>query len=465
MNSSLARCGMEELAARQQHLQPSAGISFARTRERQNKDSARQCILDLFAPARWPGRLHMLTLPGLDWRFERLLLAQREPGWLRAPRPRRTFFSAAENDRSIYFGAVARMPGSETPARVIKHMRIEFAELAVRTRYSAFFFANVDDIMMHHGWDPWDAVWLDYTGPLTIERLKLIQQFFQTKVRDTLIVTALKARWNWETSAAITAAGGHSQWLREHLFGEILHDIEYTDTAPMAQFAIRHPNDLGHIGADAHRYNAEIAAAGQKKDDAQPLAAGGGTNSNNLGHQTVDAHRKAAEIAAAGPCLPDAHSRSADGGTHSNDLGHRSHDAQDACAEIAAAGHSVRDAHNSLAGGGTNSNDLGQSVHDAQHSGAEIAPSANQYLMPTRLMPTAPISPLQQTKKGKSTCPAKLRQRPRKQPRPSAPASKKNERARAPLARTHRRPPPKKPQRLSARASKAKKPRARSRNP
>ena len=85
----------------------------------------------------------------------------------------------------------------------------------------------------------WDAVWLDYTGPLTKERLKLISNFYESSVHSVLVVTALKARWNRETSDAIARCGGHSEWLCKHLQGEVLHDLEYFDTSPMAQFAIR----------------------------------------------------------------------------------------------------------------------------------------------------------------------------------------------------------------------------------
>jgi len=52
------------------------------------------------------------------------------------------------------------------------------------------------------------------------------------------VITALKTRWDKETAAAIAKAGGHSKWLRAHLSGNVLHDIEYQDTVAMAQIAI-----------------------------------------------------------------------------------------------------------------------------------------------------------------------------------------------------------------------------------
>lgn len=247
----LYRCDIEELAAHQRTIDPSGGVLFARKPDGEEKTKARQAVLNLFSPEKWDGSLNMLTLPSLTWRFERLLLGTREQGWLRKASPRRTHFTGVENDRAIYFSGVSQMPGVETPHRLIKPVKRDgfpFAEMAHKTRYASFFFANIDDFMAHD-WTPppyreerrhgWDAAWLDYTGPLTRERLKLIAGFYERFIRSTLIVTALKARWNRETSDAIVRAGGHSSWLTKHLPGEVLHDVEYFDTSPMAQFAVR----------------------------------------------------------------------------------------------------------------------------------------------------------------------------------------------------------------------------------
>lgn len=246
----LSRCGMEELAMHQRTVLPSGGVLFARNADGEGKKAARQHIIDLFHPDRWAGPLNMLTMPGVSWRFERMLLGVREQGWFRKSHPRRTHFTGAENDRAIYFAGVTQMPGTETPHRLIKPVKRErfpFAELAVKTRYVSYFFANVDD-MLSHEWQPaayqevnhvgWGAAWLDYTGPMSIERVAKIQMFYEKFVRSVLIVTSLKARWNAATSAAIMKAGGHSNWLSQHLAGRVLHDIEYFDTSPMAQFAV-----------------------------------------------------------------------------------------------------------------------------------------------------------------------------------------------------------------------------------
>lgn len=240
----IAKLGMEELAARQRIIEPSGGVLFARNANGEEKIKARQLVLDLFQPEVWPGHLRLLTMPGINWRFERLLLGAREQGWFYASNPRRTNFTAVENDRSIFFAAAAQMPGVHTPNATVKHTKqhrsLDFAEIGVKTKYAALFFANVDDLMKQDGWDTgWDAAWLDYTGPLTIERLTIIRNFQQRFVRSILVVTSLKARWNSAAMKAIDLAGDHSRWLRQYLEGDVLHDVDYMDTSPMNQFAVR----------------------------------------------------------------------------------------------------------------------------------------------------------------------------------------------------------------------------------
>lgn len=235
----LYRCDVEELAAMQQ-VRPSGGVLFARNPDREQKDAARQQIIDLFTWEARPEPLSILTMPGLDWRFERKLLGKREGDWMRKAGPQNTRVTSIENDRFIYYSAVHKMPGTDTKRPLVVHLEAEqFAERTVKTKFiSKFHFANVDDLMAETT-ESWDAVWLDYTGPLTVERLRLIERFYERSVRDTLVVTALKARYNKETGLAVLRAGGHSQWLRKHLPGEVLHDLEYFDTSPMAQIAVR----------------------------------------------------------------------------------------------------------------------------------------------------------------------------------------------------------------------------------
>lgn len=237
----VAQLGMEELAARQRQITPSGGVLFARNADGDEKIAARQRVLDIFHPDRWPERLHLLTMPSVQWRFERKLLATRDEGWMRRAKAANTYFTSCENDRAIFYASISQMPGLHTPDAELKKIKpFPFAENGMKTRYASLFFANVDDFMAHDGWDQgWDAAWLDYTGPLTVERLALIKKFYHAHIKSVLILTSLKSRFNQATTNVIERAGGHSQWLRKHLDGEVLHDIEYFDTSSMAQFAVR----------------------------------------------------------------------------------------------------------------------------------------------------------------------------------------------------------------------------------
>lgn len=237
----LSRCNIEELAAMQHVNRPSGGMLFARNPDREAKDEARKKILDLLTPDAWSDQLRILTMPGLDWRFERKLLGKREGNWMRKSGPQRTTITGVENDRFIYYSAATTMPGLHTKRALTRMLPTpSFAERAMRTKFiQGFHFANIDDLMAETT-ERFDVAWLDYTGPMSVERLKLIAGFYQRSIRSTLIVTVLKARYNKLTSEAVLRAGGHSEWLRKHLSGEVLHDIEYFDTSPMAQFAVRH---------------------------------------------------------------------------------------------------------------------------------------------------------------------------------------------------------------------------------
>jgi len=243
----LHKCDVEELASYVAVAKPTGGVLFARNREREAKDAARAEILALLKNDVWPQHLSILTMPGLDWTFERDLLGWREGKWMRLENPLRTKIFSIENDRAIYFAAINnnRMPGRLTPNSLLSVKSPPyFAEQAIKTKFiKRFYLANVDALMEEalRDLNPmlFDVVWLDYLGPLSIKRLNTIAAFYKRIVKSILVVTALKARWDKDTGAAIAHAGSHSQWLREHLPGEVLHDLDYQDVSPMIQFAIR----------------------------------------------------------------------------------------------------------------------------------------------------------------------------------------------------------------------------------
>jgi hypothetical protein len=237
----LRECGLEELAVHQVTANPSGGILFARKIEHTNKDLARQKVLELFTRSRFPDGLAILTMPGLNWKFERKLFGKREGNWFKKDGPKRTHLTCIESDRAIYHGALVQMPGLQQRGSITCVLpATPFSERVVRNRWiGRFFFGNIDDLMQHQP-VPFDAAWLDYTGPLSIKRLEIIEKFWQENIRSILVITALKARWNRDTSDEILRRGGHSEWLKKHLEGEVLHDFDYQDGAsPMTQFAIK----------------------------------------------------------------------------------------------------------------------------------------------------------------------------------------------------------------------------------
>src|SRR5262249_42533071 len=154
-----------------------------------------------------------------------------------------TYFTGVENARAIFSAGVTQMPGVETPDAMIKATRTPqqnvFAERGFNTSYATFYFCNVDDLMRVYDGKGWDAAWLDYTGPMTVERLAIIRRFYHTHIRRVLIVTALNGRFDRGAMDAMMSAGGYSEWLRRNLEGDVLHDLEYFDTSPMIQLAIR----------------------------------------------------------------------------------------------------------------------------------------------------------------------------------------------------------------------------------
>jgi hypothetical protein len=243
----LGRCNIDELAAQQvmneRNRRSTGGVLFARKDEQQDhgqKDAARNAILELLTLEREPKPISILTMPGLAWTFEVGLLKQREKSWRNQQMTETMRLTCVENDRFIYYSGATKMPGNRS-GTIRTLPRPDYAERAMGNGLiDCYAFANVDDLMQSG--ESFDFAWLDYTGPLSVERMKIIQHFWRHNVRSTLVVTSLKARWNRRTSDVIQRKGGCMNWLRGSLPGTVLHELEYQDGAsPMVQFALRHP--------------------------------------------------------------------------------------------------------------------------------------------------------------------------------------------------------------------------------
>lgn len=243
----LSQLNIEEVACRQFGMQTVSGaLAFARKDDDREKQWARNQILQLFTPQRWPGPLRILSMPSFMWTFEWELIKQRETDYRRLAgvRPHgvvhRTFIDGIENDRSIFMSFTTHMPGSR---QLIQHHRPpRWAEKSMGTSLvPCFLFANVFDLM-NDGAYAYDAAWLDFTGPPSIARVEAIAKFYRRAIRKTLIVTFLKARWEPRVSKEIRLAGSVERWLSSKFSGKVLHCIEYQDGAsPMIQIAIEKP--------------------------------------------------------------------------------------------------------------------------------------------------------------------------------------------------------------------------------
>lgn len=241
---ALRRCGIDELAAHQFTATPSGGVLFARKPNDEHKTAAREAIVDLMSSQRLPSPATILTLPGLKWKFESMLLRAREPADFReSDGPSNTRFVCFENDRSIYHAAMLRMPGIANKHNLLRVLPADrFCERTLSSLFiDRYYFGNVDDYMQMAN-EGVDAAWLDYTGPMSIERRAVIRRFFEHKVSRLLVVTTLGARWNRQTSDAIGRHGGFDSWFCSAFDAELAHAIHYQDgPSPMVQIALRKP--------------------------------------------------------------------------------------------------------------------------------------------------------------------------------------------------------------------------------
>lgn len=239
---ALSRCGIDELAVQQQWNEragkATGGMLFARKEDHAEKDEARRAILNMLTLEKSLECLSVLSMPGMTWEFERRLLGQRECRWSGRSYAGNVRLTCVENDRFIYYSALTKIP--RNAQCVIRALPApSYAECTMGHGFvDRYIFANVDDLMQHSD-ETFDVAWLDYTGPLSVARMKIIQRFWRDRVRSKLIITSLKARWNRETADTIVRNGGCMNWMRKRLPGTELHAMEYQDGAsPMIQIAL-----------------------------------------------------------------------------------------------------------------------------------------------------------------------------------------------------------------------------------
>lgn len=216
------------------------GVNFARKvaahhSQRLEKDAARGAVVGRLTRRIYPKSLSILTMPGVEWRFEKALLRNRESAASkREGNPRRTYITSIEREPAIYAASLRNIPGAELGLR---HLPEDFATsvTTLRTplisRYHCLAFEDFVPVNRRN----FAAAWLDFTGPLT-DRLIAAINGFAPFVRQLLVITVLDARQSRSVSNRILSSGG-----TEALLSSLCPDFavadahQYSDGVPMLQ--------------------------------------------------------------------------------------------------------------------------------------------------------------------------------------------------------------------------------------
>lgn len=262
----LAEMTMQELASWASCLSKATpGMLYARKMNYTEKEKARVAVLRLFSGRDRPKGLSIVTMPGITWGFERMLLLMRE----RRPyalgdggrKTKRTYIEAIERDESIYRASLNWIPGGGDSLAQLPEL--EGKPMAIRTyavsRYHRISFEDYVDAWWHQ---PHDAAWLDFNGPITSQRMEKIGRFWRDKIRWRMVITWMNARYDAEAIRQIGEVKEHAgasstallnnvsvglgrdalDWveatLRQCASIRVLHRMSYRDTSPMLQLAV-----------------------------------------------------------------------------------------------------------------------------------------------------------------------------------------------------------------------------------
>jgi len=242
---------IETLAAvaRKRLEKASGGIAFAQERERPKKEAVRQRLLDRLTPQMWPEQLSIVTMPGANWSFETRLLENRNYDVGLSQRSlENTFITAIENDPVVYAAGLLNVPGGFNRGEVRFHPRSawDYATFTSQTFWvQRYFCCDVLDFCRYKE-RLYDVAWLDMTGPISSDLLRVLPRFWNECVGTYLVVTALNARWANDIGRRLERAGGPFQLLRSVLDGaeyESVNDqITYCDTVSMITAILRRPD-------------------------------------------------------------------------------------------------------------------------------------------------------------------------------------------------------------------------------
>jgi hypothetical protein len=226
-----------------------SGVAFARKAHMTTmraKDAARWRIIDSLSREEWPNKLRVLTLPGLEWLFERELINSRDyaihgDGWKASPQGAQFFrkdtateIVALEYDPAVYFGSIKWMPAAKKKLTQLSPHALSTSKIEV------YYFTDAETFIGDTACPHVDAAWLDFTGYMTPARLYRINRFWKEKCGHQLAITVLNARYPSHVKAHVLKHGSMEKWISSVLGGNV-YDIHhyFDDHSAMLQIIVR----------------------------------------------------------------------------------------------------------------------------------------------------------------------------------------------------------------------------------
>ena len=216
----------DEIAASVRQRSISPGIAFARKesnavlRSDTLKSNARHKVAETFheLSPHLDRPMRVLTMPGLFWKFERLLSAMN-----------RCDYYSVECDPAIYRASVRYMPGYKhhdgifivDNATIISKFVYEYKYIRAE-RYI--------EISEHR----WDCAWLDYTGFITRQKVAAMKQLW-SRVDFAMVVTLMEARFDNDSKRQMELHGGASGWIVKEIGSQPSSVHRYCDGVPRVQ--------------------------------------------------------------------------------------------------------------------------------------------------------------------------------------------------------------------------------------
>lgn len=172
------------------------------------KHRARMMARDFLLDPSWRS---FLTMPGLFFTFEHLLLQKRERGRVFTDpkrRPEKTYLTCIEREPEIYRGSLKFMPGL-THGHVKTLDTIPGAKTSLQTPFIFRYHQTIFEDYAGSG-IRFDGAFLDFNGPLTDKRCKAVARFWEISQPKVLILNSMNGRYQseWNESVANRAICG-----------------------------------------------------------------------------------------------------------------------------------------------------------------------------------------------------------------------------------------------------------------